>query len=69
MRPGDAARATAAGRRMYTNGWTFWQYEDALGNMCQLDTARQQLLDRRTVDSVEKPRLRLAGRYSGGRSA
>jgi len=40
----DFARSTVTGRRMSTNGWAFWQYEDAEGKARTLDHARQQLV-------------------------
>jgi hypothetical protein len=39
----EAARATVAGRRMTTNGWTFWQYQGAGGKRLTLSDARHQV--------------------------
>jgi hypothetical protein len=40
----EHARGTITGRRMNTNGWTFWQYKGTDGRTHVLDDARQQLL-------------------------
>jgi hypothetical protein len=40
----ELARGSITGRRMNTNGWTFWQYRDAKGELRTLDEPRQQLL-------------------------
>jgi hypothetical protein len=37
----EQARATVTGRRMNTNGWAFWQFQDVKGNKCTLDSARK----------------------------
>jgi hypothetical protein len=37
----EQARATVTGRRMNTNGWAFWQFLDAKGNKCTLDSVRK----------------------------
>jgi hypothetical protein len=39
----EAARATVTGRQMHTNGWTFWQYQDAGEKRRMLADARMQL--------------------------
>lgn len=36
----ETARKTVTGRRMNTNGWSFWQYEDGDGKKRTLDHAR-----------------------------
>jgi len=41
----ESARATVSGRRMNTNGWSFWQYRDADGNKFTLEVPRKRLLD------------------------
>jgi len=43
---GDSARSTITGRRMSTNGWTFWQYRNEGGKLVPLDAARQEFLKR-----------------------
>jgi hypothetical protein len=40
----EYARGTVTGRRMNTNGWTFWQYQDDKGNPLCLDDARQRFI-------------------------
>jgi hypothetical protein len=40
---GEAARKSVTGKRHNTNGWTFWQYQDADGKKLQLRDARSQL--------------------------
>src|SRR5262249_4942129 len=40
----EFARGTVTGRRMNTNGWVFWQYQDAEGKRRTLDEARQRLI-------------------------
>lgn len=42
----EFARGTVTGRRMNTNGWTFWQYRNAAGDLVQLNTAREEYLKR-----------------------
>lgn len=37
----EVARGTVTGRKMNTNGWAFWQFQDAKGKKQPLDTARQ----------------------------
>jgi hypothetical protein len=44
---GDFARSTVTGRRMNTNGWTFWRYLDPQGKLVLLDTARQEYMNRK----------------------
>jgi hypothetical protein len=39
----EAARATVSGRRMTTNGWTFWQYQRADAKKLTLRDARRQV--------------------------
>jgi len=41
------ARGTIAGRRMNTNGWTFWRYLNQDGKLVPLNNARQALLKRK----------------------
>jgi serine/threonine protein kinase len=41
---GEVARASVTGKKMNTNGWTFWQYLDAAGNAATLADAREKLL-------------------------
>lgn len=43
----EMARRTVTGRRMKTNGWSFWQYDDADGQKRKLDDARQEFLQRK----------------------
>jgi hypothetical protein len=40
----EHARGTVTGRRMNTNGWSFWQYLGDDGKEHQLDEARQKLI-------------------------
>jgi len=47
-RAAEHARGTITGRRMNTNGWSFWQYRDEDDNLVELDTARQELLKRKS---------------------
>lgn len=42
----EYARGTITGRRMNTNGWVFWQYENGDGRVVYLDEARQAFLKR-----------------------
>ncbi len=58
----EAARATVSGRRMNTNGWSFWQYHGAGGETLTLADARKRLGRSRralktdsNVDRVERP--------------
>lgn len=41
----EIARGTITGRRMNTNGWTFWQYLDANGKAQTLFDVRQRFLE------------------------
>lgn len=43
----ENARSTITGRKMNTNGWSFWQYRDGAGAKRELLFARKQLLNRR----------------------
>ena len=43
----EMARGTVTGRRMNTNGWTFWKYRDEGGKLVLLDTARQEYMKRK----------------------
>jgi hypothetical protein len=43
----EVARSTVTGRRMSTNGWTFWKHHDEGGKLVLLDVARQGYLKRR----------------------
>ena len=38
----EAARGTVTGQRLNTNGWSFWQYEDADGKKHVLDFVRKK---------------------------
>jgi hypothetical protein len=40
----EIARSTVTGRRMNTNGWSFWQYRDANGKRTTLFDVRQRYL-------------------------
>ena len=40
----ESARASVTGRRMNTNGWTFWQYADDSGQLVELKAAREAYL-------------------------
>jgi hypothetical protein len=40
----DYARGTITGRRMHTNGWVFWQYQDEKGKKMLLADARNAYL-------------------------
>lgn len=44
---GEAARATVTGRRMNTNGWSFWQTRDEDGRLHELIEARKRFLSSR----------------------
>ncbi|MCC6228470.1 MAG: hypothetical protein IT432_04505 [Phycisphaerales bacterium] len=50
----EVARGSVTGRRMNTNGWTFWKYKDPAGEVRELDSARKAFLQRGT------PSLRLS---------
>ncbi|NIA13652.1 MAG: DUF2924 domain-containing protein [Nitrospiraceae bacterium] len=39
---GNAARAVVTGRKMSTNGWTFWRFRDADGKVRELGTVRER---------------------------
>jgi hypothetical protein len=41
----EFARSTVTGRRMNTNGWSFWQYQDGKGKTETLLDVRQRYLD------------------------
>jgi hypothetical protein len=71
---GEVARGSITGRRMNTNGWSFWQYRDAAGKRLCLDDARKRFVktmhprpERTTspndpagdLDRPERDRLRL----------
>lgn len=43
---GEAARATITGRKMNTNGWSFWQVKDAAGQIMTLGDVRRAFQDR-----------------------
>jgi hypothetical protein len=47
----EAARATVSGRRMNTNGWTFWQYQGADGKKRTLRDARHRVLPAHSEDT------------------
>lgn len=47
-RAAEYARGSVTGRRMNTNGWTFWQYRGEDGNLVELDAARQEFLKRKS---------------------
>ena len=47
----DLARSTVTGRRMNTNGWTFWQYRDQNGKLLELAVPRQELLKRKSTEA------------------
>jgi formylglycine-generating enzyme required for sulfatase activity/tetratricopeptide (TPR) repeat protein/serine/threonine protein kinase len=68
----EEARATVAGRRLNTNGWTFWRYEGAGGKKFTLDHARKQLASppRRATrrPKVEKPPDATVGARIRGRA-
>jgi hypothetical protein len=40
----EMARSTVVGKRLNTNGWVFWQYQDEQGQKCTLDQARKRFL-------------------------
>jgi hypothetical protein len=40
----EVARSTVTGRRMHTNGWDFWQYQDTAGKTLTLFDVRQKFL-------------------------
>jgi hypothetical protein len=40
----ETARSTITGRKMNTNGWSFWQYQDANGKTLTLFDARERFL-------------------------
>jgi hypothetical protein len=42
----EIARGTITGRRMNTNGWSFWQYVDGDGKAKELVAARTECLAR-----------------------
>ncbi len=48
-RAAEAARKVVTGRRMNTNGWSFWQYSDSSGSRRELEFARASYLKRRPV--------------------
>jgi hypothetical protein len=41
----EIARGTVTGRRMNTNGWSFWQYRDGQGKALELIEARRRYLE------------------------
>lgn len=43
---GEAAKATIAGRKVNTDGWSFWQVQDEQGRVQTLDDLRQAYLKR-----------------------
>jgi len=43
----EFARSTVTGRRMNTNGWAFWHYQDQDGNSVPLEAARQKYPNRK----------------------
>jgi hypothetical protein len=64
----EAARATVSGKKLNTNGWTFWQYQGADGKKRTLHDARNQVLSpppkatsgqKDLRDQPERRRLRL----------
>ena len=46
-RAAEFARSTVTGRRMNTNGWSFWQYTDSAGVKRELTFAREQFITKR----------------------
>jgi hypothetical protein len=42
----EVARSTVTGRKMNTNGWTFWQYRDGDAKLRELSAARNEFLVR-----------------------
>lgn len=63
----EVARGTVTGRRMNTNGWSFWQYADEAGKKRILDVARRALRNRQGVPGTPL-QLRLSGGESVSRS-
>jgi len=52
----EAARGTITGRKMNTNGWTFWQYPNADGKLVCLDEARREFQLRASpLSSLDSP--------------
>jgi hypothetical protein len=54
----EAARKVITGKRLNTNGWTFWQYESADGKTLTLADARKQLA---------RPRSKVGGGQAEGK--
>jgi hypothetical protein len=51
----ERARETVVGRRMNTNGWDFWQFEDEKGKRCTLNNMRRAFVSlRKGKNSPEK---------------
>jgi tetratricopeptide (TPR) repeat protein len=51
----EYARGTVTGRRMNTNGWTFWQYVGDSGQPQTLDSARQRFSKSRPAPFAQPP--------------
>ena len=47
----ETARSTVTGRRMNTNGWSFWQYEDEKGKKETLLDVRERYLNSEEKES------------------
>ena len=50
-RAAESARGTVTGRRMNTNGWTFWQYRDQNGILVELAVPRQEFQKRKSAEA------------------
>jgi hypothetical protein len=48
----EQARASITGRKMHTNGWSFWQYQGEGGRRCTLEEARARYLAARQGQRV-----------------
>jgi predicted type IV restriction endonuclease len=59
----EVARSTVTGRKMNTNGWSFWQFEDGAGKKHELDTVRKAYLAANS-GAAANTGLRLTGRQT-----
>lgn len=65
----EAARAAVSGRKMNTNGWSFWQHADAAGTLTTLEATRRRYMEQRSEGAGGAAGLRLSGGSGASRSA